>query len=168
LLKSVKEQSRAVPGDGLGYGLLRYLNDETGRVLAASPSARIGFNYMGRFVAGDRHAVRPWEPVGGIGSSMDPAMDLPHALEVSAIVRDLPDGPELVLMVEWRGELLDETGIDRLGRAWLDTLSGLAGHVADPAAGGHTASDFVLLDLEQDEIEDFEAIAAELSEGQAS
>ena len=33
-LKTIKEQLRAVPGKGLGYGLLRYLNDATATELA--------------------------------------------------------------------------------------------------------------------------------------
>ncbi|MFC0111607.1 condensation domain-containing protein [Kibdelosporangium aridum] len=162
LLKVVKEQSRAVPGDGLGYGLLRYLNGETGPVLAALPSPRIGFNYMGRFVTGEKNDVRAWQPVGDIGSSLEPGMGLPHALEVNAIVQDTPDGPVLTLIVEWPGDLLGEAEIEQLGQAWLDMLSGLARQADDPSAGGHTASDFDLLDLDQDEIEEFEAIAAEL------
>jgi len=164
LLKVVKEQSRAVPGDGLGHGLLRYLNGETGPVLAASPSPRIGFNYMGRFVSGDHSDVRAWQPVGDIGSSLAPGMGLPHALECNAIVRDRPDGPELTLTVEWSADRLLEDEIERLGRAWLDTLSGLARQADDPSAGGHTASDFGLIDLDQDEIEEFEAIVAELQQ----
>jgi nonribosomal peptide synthetase CepA len=164
LLKVVKEQSRAVPGDGLGYGLLRYLNAMTSPELRALPSAQIGFNYMGRFVAADQNDVRAWQLAAGIGSSMDSSMDLPHALEANAIVQDLPDGPELTLTVEWRGNVLDEVEIERLGKAWLDMLSGLARQADDPFAGGHTASDFDLIDLDQDEIEEFEAIAAELQQ----
>jgi hypothetical protein len=38
-LKTIKEQLRAVPGKGLGYGLLRYLNDETATELAGACSA---------------------------------------------------------------------------------------------------------------------------------
>ncbi|RSM50663.1 non-ribosomal peptide synthetase [Amycolatopsis balhimycina DSM 5908] len=157
LLKAVKEQSRAVPGDGLGYGLLRYLNGTTGPVLADLPSPQIGFNYMGRFAAGEKSGVRAWQPVGDIGSSLEPGMGLPHALEVNAIVQDLPDGPELTLMLEWQDGLLGEDEIDRLGRAWLDMLSGVARQAADPAAGGHTASDFDLVTLDQAEIEALEA-----------
>jgi hypothetical protein len=51
-VKTVKEQLRAVPGDGLGYGLLRYLNPDTSPVLAALPAPQIGFNYLGRFLTG--------------------------------------------------------------------------------------------------------------------
>ncbi|RSM88016.1 non-ribosomal peptide synthetase [Kibdelosporangium aridum] len=157
LLKVVKEQSRAVPGDGLGYGLLRYLNGTTGPVLAELPSPQIGFNYMGRFVTSEKSGVRAWQPVGDIGSSLEPGMGLPHALDVNALVQDLPDGPELTLMVEWQEDLLGEAEIERLVQEWLDMLSGLARQADDPAAGGHTASDFDLVDLDQDEIEALEA-----------
>ncbi|MFK0249226.1 amino acid adenylation domain-containing protein [Amycolatopsis azurea] len=164
LLKAVKEQSRAVPGDGLGYGLLRHPHDGRTPVLAESPSPRIGFNYMGRFVAGDQSDVRAWQLVGDIGGAMDPGMTLPHPIEVNAIVQDLPDGPELALMVEWSGDVFGEAEIARLGQVWLDMLSGLARQAEDPSAGGHTASDFALLELDQDEIEEFEALAAELQQ----
>nr|AGS49961.1 long-chain-fatty-acid--CoA ligase [uncultured bacterium esnapd26] len=157
LLKVVKEQSRAVPGDGLGYGLLRYLNGETGPILAALPSSQIGFNYLGRFAAGDRNDVRAWQLAGDIDSSMDAGTELPHAVDANAIVQDRPDGPELTLTLEWSADLLDEAEIERLGRQWLDMLSGLARQADDPAAGGHTASDFALVDLEQGEIEALEA-----------
>ncbi|MGW1602965.1 amino acid adenylation domain-containing protein, partial [Streptomyces eurythermus] len=157
LLKTVKEQSRAVPGDGLGYGLLRYLNGETEPVLAALPSSRIGFNYLGRFAAGDQDDVRAWQLAGDIGSSMDVSTRLPHAVDANAIVQDLPDGPELRLTLEWSEDVLDEAEIERLGQGWLDMLSGLARQADGPAAGGHTASDFALVDLDQDEIDALEA-----------
>ncbi|MER7668258.1 amino acid adenylation domain-containing protein [Kitasatospora sp. NPDC096128] len=152
LLKAVKEQARAVPGDGLGYGLLRHLNGETGPVLEASPSPRIGFAYLGRSATGE---AREWQRCGG--RSGDPEVRPSHALEAEAAVRELPDGPELALTVSWPAGLFDEAGIERFGRLWLDELSALARLAGDPSAGGHTASDFGLLDLNQDEIEELEA-----------
>ncbi|MFD0819569.1 amino acid adenylation domain-containing protein, partial [Micromonospora zhanjiangensis] len=168
LMKLVKEQSRAVPGDGLGYGLLRFLNGVTAPVLAALPSPAIAFNYMGRFTGGERGGVRAWQPVGVIGGAMDPELGSPHALEVNAVVRDTRDGPEVTLTLSWPADLFDEVEIDRFARTWSDMLSGLARQADDPSAGGHTASDFDLLDLDQDEIESFEAIAAELGGGKTS
>ena len=50
-LKSIKEQLRALPDNGLGYGLLRYLNPQTAAQLAAFATPQIGFNYLGRFAA---------------------------------------------------------------------------------------------------------------------
>ncbi|MCC3650366.1 amino acid adenylation domain-containing protein [Streptomyces sp. S07_1.15] len=160
LLKAAKEQVRAVPGDGLGHGLLRHLNAGTGPVLAALPGPQIGFNYLGRFTAGSRRGpVGPWQPAGdtAIGGSADPGMPCEHALEAAAAIMDTPAGPELTLTLSWPAAVLDEAAAERLGRAWLDLLGGLAAHTADPAAGGHTPSDFPLLDLAQNQIEELEA-----------
>nr|AGS49790.1 long-chain-fatty-acid--CoA ligase [uncultured bacterium esnapd15] len=153
LLKVVKEQSRAVPGDGLGYGLLRFLNGETGPVLAALPSPQIGFNYMGRHVVG----VGEWQPVSGVGGVLGPGLGLPHVLQADVVVEDGPGGPLLRLVLSWSDGLLDDSQVERLGRGWLDMLAGLARQADDPSAGGHTASDFDLLDLDQDEIDELEA-----------
>ena len=38
------------PGRGIGYGLLRYLDTQTGPELAGSGAAQLGFNYLGRWV----------------------------------------------------------------------------------------------------------------------
>ncbi|MEU1056950.1 amino acid adenylation domain-containing protein [Streptomyces sp. NPDC005876] len=164
LLKTVKEQLQKVPGDGLGYGLLRHLNPETAPVLAELPAPQIGFNYLGRFPAGGPAGpVRPWQPAGerALGGSGHPDRPAAHALEAVAVVRDAPDETELTLTLSWPGELLTEDEAERLGRTWLDLLAGLAAHTTDPAAGGHTPSDFPLLALAQDEVDDLEAEFAE-------
>ncbi|CAM5626942.1 Amino acid adenylation domain-containing protein OS=Streptomyces alboniger OX=132473 GN=CP975_32020 PE=4 SV=1 [Streptomyces alboniger] len=84
----IKEQVRAVPGDGLGHDLLRHLNPDTAPVLAAAPAPEIGFTYMGRFTAGTdartadsrSGAARPWEAVGeaALEGSADPETPLSH------------------------------------------------------------------------------------------
>ncbi|MEC4016310.1 non-ribosomal peptide synthetase [Streptomyces sp. H27-D2] len=159
LLKAVKEQVQAVPGDGLGYGLLRHLNPDTSPTLAALPAPQIGFNYLGRFAGGtSTGVVGPWQMAGesAVGGAADADMPATHALEAGAIVRDTPQGPELTITLSWPSELLEEDEAERLGRVWLEMLTGLAAHTTDPAAGGHTPSDF-LLDLAQDEVDELEA-----------
>jgi len=49
-LRLVKEQVRAIPGRGLGYGLLRYGSGDAkiGAALRAQPQAEIRFNYLGQ------------------------------------------------------------------------------------------------------------------------
>ncbi|MGW3152514.1 amino acid adenylation domain-containing protein, partial [Streptomyces sp. NPDC001177] len=89
VLKRIKEQLRAVPGDGLGFGLLRYLNPETGPVLAELPVPQVGFNYLGRLANGTG-ANEDWQPVGALGGGADDRMVAAHALEAAALVRDLP------------------------------------------------------------------------------
>jgi nonribosomal peptide synthetase CepB len=155
LVKRVKEQLRAVPGDGLGHGLLRHLNPDTAPALRDLPEAQVGFNYLGRFTAGD--TTGDWTPVGdsAVGGAADPAMVATHVLEAGGVVLDRPDGPELTLTLVSPAGLLDEADLREIAALWADTLTGLAAHRAD-ADTGHTPSDFPLVTLDQNEIEEFQ------------
>ncbi|MGW3040584.1 amino acid adenylation domain-containing protein [Kitasatospora sp. NPDC001159] len=162
LLKAVKEQVRAVPGDGFGYGLLRHLNPDTGARLAELPSPKIGFNYLGRSAVTSPDT--PWQvsegPLG-VGAA-GPDLVLAHALEVGADVQDTPAGPLLRLTMDGRD--LDPATVERLGEAWLEMLTGLAAHAAAPGAGGHTPSDFDLVDMSQRDVAELEAAAPGLTD----
>uniref|UniRef100_UPI0015F00121 non-ribosomal peptide synthetase n=1 Tax=Amycolatopsis pittospori TaxID=2749434 RepID=UPI0015F00121 len=172
LVKRIKERMRAVPGDGLGYGMLRYLNDATAGSLAALPVPQIGFNYMGRFAATREPAVadgagavpevRPWQPAGerALGGAVDDDMPARHALEAGGIVRDLPEGPELNLNLEAPSGLFAAADLEDLAAGWAAMLTGLVAYIDAGGAGGHTPSDFGLISLAQDDIEEFEATLA--------
>ncbi|MEV5575415.1 non-ribosomal peptide synthase/polyketide synthase [Spirillospora sp. NPDC052269] len=159
LVKRVKEQMRGIPGDGLGYGALRYSDPESRPVLSEYAAPQVAFNYLGRFsyaADSDTGSGRFWQPLsmGGQGGSEMPAL---HALEVTAAVRDLSDCSILTLSFGWLPEILGESEIDEIGRSWMDMLAGIAAHAEDPAAGGHTPSDFPLLALDQDQVEELES-----------
>ncbi|MQT05620.1 condensation domain-containing protein, partial [Streptomyces jumonjinensis] len=161
VVKRVKEQLRAVPGDGLGFGMLRYLNPETAPELAALPAAQIGFNYLGRFGAAEAPGQRArtgWSPAndGATGDGVGGDFPVLHALEVMGAVHDLPDGPELMLSLAWPEALLDESGVRALLDGWAAMLAGLVAHVSG-AGGGYTPSDFPLVALDQSRIEELEA-----------
>ncbi|WIM94467.1 amino acid adenylation domain-containing protein [Actinoplanes oblitus] len=159
LLKSVKETVRSVPDGGLGYGVLRHLNAETGPVLAALPAAGIGFNYLGRFAARPGGAAEPWQPVGTIGGTAGDDLPLRHVVEVDAAVLDGADGPRLTLNLTWAGRILGDDEAESLGTAWLAALAELAGQAG---AGGHTPSDFPLTTLTQQEVAELEAAVPDL------
>jgi amino acid adenylation domain-containing protein/non-ribosomal peptide synthase protein (TIGR01720 family) len=168
-LKRVKEQLRAVPADGLGYGLLRYLNPGTAPVLAALPMPQIGFNYLGRFTASedDEQPGGHWQLAGKrvLAGQVDASMPAAHALEAGGFIRDLPDGPRLTLSLSFPRGVMSEADVRELGQDWLDMLTGLAVHAEQPGAGGHTPSDFPLLALDQGQVEELEQMAAELEAG---
>ncbi|HJT03107.1 MAG TPA: condensation domain-containing protein, partial [Pseudonocardiaceae bacterium] len=95
LIRAVRQQLRAVPNNGLGFGALRYLGTPAvrHRLALAGPGPQIAFNYLGQ-----------WEPVpaghqspadglyravhGSIGQAGDPADPGPHLLEVVGAVQD--------------------------------------------------------------------------------
>ena len=184
-LKIVKEQLRAVPGKGLGYGLLRYLNAETASALAGAPVPQLSFNYLGRFAGGGEGA--DWAPadmVSDMSADMasdmsagdaqgthgarqdarphahprggDAAMPLAHAIEIDALTLDGVDGPVLTANWTFAPALLDEAEVRDLAESWFRALSALARHAAQPGAGGWSPSDLPLVDLTQGEIDQLE------------
>ncbi|GAA4632968.1 hypothetical protein GCM10023196_068620 [Actinoallomurus vinaceus] len=149
-LKRIKEQLRAVPGDGLGYGLLRHLNPTTRGRLTATP--QLGFNYQGRVAPGQGEwSTAPESDLLGIGHGA--GTPLPHGIDVNAVTHDLPDGPHLKVTWSYASGLYDEDDVRELAEAWSAALRELA--VTED--GGHTPSDISLVDVGQDEIDEFEA-----------
>ncbi|WP_024802857.1 non-ribosomal peptide synthase/polyketide synthase [Nocardia sp. BMG51109] len=163
LVKSVKEQLRAVPGKGLGFGLLRYLNPETAAVLQGFSTGQIGFNYLGRFTSADLLPQRlqgaGWTPSrdgAGSAAAPDPAMPAMSVLDITMMVVDTDKGPVLRALFAAPTGVLETTEAESLARSWRDAVGGLAEHASMQGAGGRTPSDFGLVRLEQGEIEVFE------------
>jgi non-ribosomal peptide synthase protein (TIGR01720 family) len=153
-LKTIKERLHAVPDNGLGYGLLRYLNPQTAPQLNRAV-APIGFNYLGRFAAATTSdwSIAPERVMLGVG---DPAMPVAHALEVNAITLDASDGPMLAATWRWTPALFAEAAVLDLAERWFAALQALVRHAAAPGAGGRTPSDLPLVSLSQAEIERLE------------
>jgi non-ribosomal peptide synthase protein (TIGR01720 family) len=149
-LKRIKEQLRQVPANGLGYGLLRYLNTQTRPILSQLQQAQVGFNYLGRMVAGGN---RDWQAVEE-ARLLDPVPDanfaLPHGLSLNAIVEERPTGPVLVANWSWASALYSETSIGELGNHWFRWLTALSQLSSVPDAGGFTPSDITMVDFKQD------------------
>jgi non-ribosomal peptide synthase protein (TIGR01720 family) len=155
----VKEQLRAVPGDGLGHGVLRYLDPEAAGRLASLPAAQASFNYLGRLAAGD--GDRAWQVVAqGVGGT-DDRTPVTHALDLRCVVHDLPGGPRLTLSLAWPERLLPEPAARALLDGWAAMLTGLAAHATRPESGGHTPSDFALIAIDQIQIDELETELAD-------
>ncbi|MFD1047001.1 condensation domain-containing protein [Kibdelosporangium lantanae] len=143
-LKQVKEQLRAIPDNGIGYGLLRHLNPQTSPVLARYAEPQIGFNYLGRIgTADDTSEASTVEPA-------DAGMALSHAVSVNATTVTFPDGPRLVADWTWASFLTAED-VHALAEGWFRALESLVS-----AGGGLTPSD-LLVSLSQDDIDELEA-----------
>jgi non-ribosomal peptide synthase protein (TIGR01720 family) len=163
-LKAVKEQLRAVPDNGIGYGMLRFLNHDTRDALRELLDPQISFNYLGRHAAAAPAAAWSavtWDGVVGgadlAGSRPDPATPLTHALSVNAVTEDTPDGPSLTVVWSWPRTLLVEPRVRELMAAFTGALRGLVAHATGDAAGGLTPSDTGLVALTQDQLDRFES-----------
>ena len=156
-LKLIKDQLRAIPNRGLNYGLLRYLNSETARDLAALPAPQLSFNYLGRFATKEG---APWLPIGddaGFAGGADPEMPLLHLVEIDAVVADGSDGPRLTANFSWAGNHLEESAVRELASFWQKALEAIVEYTRQHGNCGHSASDFSLLTLSLRQVEQIEA-----------
>ncbi|MBM0274432.1 amino acid adenylation domain-containing protein [Micromonospora sp. STR1s_6] len=145
-VRAVREQLRAIPDSGLGYGLLRYLNPRAAAVLARLPQPQIAFNYLGRVDNGVEDE--------GIGGDPDPAMPMPYAMMLNAVTVPGPDGYVLKATWTWASGHLGEEETRRLADAWFRAIEVLARHVAHgPALSALSPSDLPLLELSQAELD---------------
>ena len=134
---AVKETLRAVPGRGLGYGLLRER--------LSVPQPQVSFNYLGRFDAPAGEAgpfTFAIEPVRGTEGEAVPGR---HLFAIDLLV--LEDR----LRATWTfdpGRHLPATA-ERLARGFLTELEALIEHCLSPEADGYSPSDFPLAGLDQ-------------------
>ncbi|WP_339542320.1 non-ribosomal peptide synthetase [Pseudomonas sp. JAI120] len=149
-IKAIKEQLRAVPHKGLGYGVLRYLADDACKQsMAALPSAQITFNYLGQFDQsfGADALFHPLDESAGLAH--DPDAPLPNELSVDSQVY----GGELVLRWTFSRERHDAQTIQDLAQAYLGELQALVAHCLEDNVGGLTPSDFPLARLTQPQLD---------------
>ena len=147
-IKGIKEQLRAVPNKGIGFGALRYLGSAASQAaLAGLPMPRITFNYLGQFdgsFAMDEGAL--FVPAGErAGDDQSPDAPLANWLALNGRIY----GGELRIDWSFSGERFETTSIQRLADAYRDELLALIAHCRVAEGQGLTPSDFPLARLDQ-------------------
>ncbi|MCS5516426.1 condensation domain-containing protein [Pseudomonas qingdaonensis] len=153
-IKRIKEQLRAVPDKGIGFGALRYLGDAQAReALAALPVPRITFNYLGQLDA----SFADEQGEGGFftparesaGDSQSPEAPLGNWLSINGQVY----GGELTLSWSFSHRMFAESSIQTLARAYTAELQALIAHCIAHDTAGVTPSDFPLARLTQAQLD---------------
>jgi amino acid adenylation domain-containing protein/non-ribosomal peptide synthase protein (TIGR01720 family) len=139
-LKATKEQLRQVPYDGVGYGVLRYLCQET------LPQAQILFNYLGQF---DQSVSQSeWhfatEDRGTISSLQN---ERDYLLEINGQTINSC----LSLTFRYSGEQYQASTIQTLADNYQQRLQQLIEHCTTSI--GYTPSDFPLAILKQTQLD---------------
>ncbi|MCJ8206481.1 non-ribosomal peptide synthetase [Pseudomonas sp. RGM2987] len=160
-IKAIKEQLRAVPHKGLGYGVLRYLSDAPTRTaMAGLPPAAITFNYLGQL---DQTLGREalFQPLNApLGAIHDPDAPLPNELSVDSQV----SGGELLLRWTFSRERHARDTIETLADTYLEELQRLIAHCLTDEAGGLTPSDFPLAKLTQGQLDSLPVPAGQIED----
>ena len=150
-LKSVKEQLRAIPNKGIGYGLLRYLARASASIekLKAMPAAEVSFNYLGQFdqvLSESSPFVAARESFGATRSRKGTRS---HLLRINA---NIANG-QLQIAWSYSENIHHRETIERLADDFIDSLQSLINHCMSPEAGGYTASDFPQAQLSQKDLD---------------
>ncbi|MFE9575500.1 amino acid adenylation domain-containing protein [Nocardia sp. NPDC006044] len=166
LLRAVKEAKRAVPGNGVGYGVLRRQDPETSPLLGARRAPEVLLNYLGRFGGGtatgwslpEHDAFAVVEP---------PEKALTEVLSLNIFVHEdttaQSGAPRIA--VEWTAasRILGAEAVTQLQRHWEIALEAFAVH-AVLFQGGLTPSDCPGTGVSQDVIDTLEAAHGPLAE----
>ncbi|MFC5856472.1 condensation domain-containing protein, partial [Streptomyces chlorus] len=155
-IKRVKEQLRATPDRGAGYGMLRYLNPETAATLRGCPPPQIGFNYLGRFTVSTTD-TDAWTPLLAGVAGPGPNTPVGHLVEVNAVAEDDGTGVRLRVHWSWTPRLISRDSVRELADLWAEALKGIAEHTRRPHAGGLTPTDVVDATVTQADLEELEA-----------
>ncbi|WP_339468641.1 amino acid adenylation domain-containing protein [Pseudomonas capeferrum] len=151
-IKAIKEQLRAVPDKGIGYGLLRYLGDaQTRERLSGAAQARVTFNYLGQFDGSFTAAdAASFGPSGeSAGRTQCAGAQLGNWLSITGQVY----GGELFLEWTYSEDVYRPETIQHLAQAYEQALAELVEHCCQAQHQGVTPSDFPLAALTQAQLD---------------
>jgi non-ribosomal peptide synthase protein (TIGR01720 family) len=151
-LKSIKEQLRAVPSNGMSYGLLRYLrsDDEVAEKLQAIPPPEISFLYLGQFDHNQSTVSMFSEARESSGPGISPMASRRHLLEFSGSISE----GKLKLNVTYSRNVHRSATVERLAEDFVEALRALINHCRTTEVGGYTPSDFTESGLSQEELDE--------------
>uniref|UniRef100_UPI003BB60BB0 amino acid adenylation domain-containing protein n=1 Tax=Pseudomonas sp. GZD-209 TaxID=3404807 RepID=UPI003BB60BB0 len=161
-IKQVKEQLRALPGNGLDFAAARYLGSASVReALAELPVPRITFNYLGQFDSSFAQQGGLFELAREArGEELSALAPLGNWLSIDGGVQ----GGELSLAWTFSAAMFDETTIAALASDYERTLRLLVEHCLQPGVRGVTPSDFPLAGLDQAGLERLDLPLARLDD----
>ena len=143
LLKEIKEQLRQLPDKGIGYGVLKYINEET--TLQGKDPWDITFNYLGQVDAARRSSK--WfstaPEAAGTGSTTD--VNIRHKISVNGGI----ENGELVLYWSFSTHHYNGSTIEELAEDYRSRLQQLITHAVSQAGlqPVFTPSDYGLGDI---------------------
>ena len=151
-IKQVKEQLRAIPNKGIGFGVLRYLGDTQAQArLGALPMPRITFNYLGQFDASfDNTQGALFSPSGEAqGAEKNNEAPLDNWLTINSQVYN----NQLSMGWIFSHDVFPVEVIQTLANSCLQALEQLIAYCCDTRHQGATPSDFPLARLNQAQLD---------------
>ncbi|MFB2837776.1 amino acid adenylation domain-containing protein [Floridanema evergladense] len=151
IIKSVKEQIRAIPHKGIGYGILRYLCDdpEINQQFKAAKIVEITFNYLGQFSQTFNQSSGLQLAKEASRNNQSLANQRSALLDINAIISNE------CLQINWTysSNIHQHRTIEKIAQEFVATLQEIITHCLNPENSDYTVSDFPLIKLNQLELE---------------
>ena len=149
-IRGVKENLRRMPNRGFGYGLLRYLNEETHASLKRFSSPQILYNNLGTArPRNDKPLLTPIE--GAFRTSRDASSFKTHPIEFSSVIVD----NRLTVTIGYSYELHNPETIKQLVDQLRQQIQDVLNHCVGKSEVSFTPSDFAESGLSQAELDEF-------------
>ncbi|MFK0730557.1 MAG: condensation domain-containing protein, partial [Gloeotrichia echinulata HAB0833] len=150
IIKSIKEQLRAIPNRGIGYGILRYLcaDADVQEKIQTIPSSEISFNYLGQL--DQIQSQTDWKSAPestGINQSLKQTRD--HLLDINALVVD----GELQISWTYSSHIHTHATVEKLAQSYIQAIRTIIEHCQLEENTGYTPSDFPDTRLNQLELD---------------
>ncbi|MBR8843002.1 non-ribosomal peptide synthetase [Pseudoalteromonas sp. JC3] len=145
LICAVKEQYRAIPNKGLGFGLLARAGLLGSNV---EPHAEIVFNYLGQFKQVINEQSLLFAVEEGTGRAISPHRKLTHGLSFNGKI--LAEQLQFNLSYDKNGYSCES--LQKLNQLIVRSLEEIIQHCCDVEAGIFTASDFPLATVQPQEL----------------
>ncbi|NEP63742.1 MAG: non-ribosomal peptide synthetase, partial [Symploca sp. SIO2G7] len=150
-LKAVKEQLRRTPNQGIGHGVLFYLNEnrELKEQLQALPQPEVKFNYLGQFdqVLSESSLFAPAKESCGSERSLRGSRNRLLVINGSIF------SGQLRLDWNYSENIHRQSTIESLAQIFVEALRSLITHCQSPEAGGYTPSDFKKANVNQKDLD---------------
>ena len=143
-LKTIKEQLRQTPSDGIGYGILRYLTQNI-----QPATADILFNYLGRLDTGTESDNNFTLLLTGKGKESGNQGLRSHKIEINSMISQ----NRLHIIWSYSRDLYRDETIIKLARQYKEELESLITFCTLPEHHGSTPSDFPIATLDQQELD---------------
>ncbi len=148
VLQSIKQQYRAIPNKGIGYGLLRYLSNEPER-FSMKQHPQVIFNYLGQSDSSIT-ANNGWRfSDTDCGFEQSQNNHRTHLLSVNLIIIN----GRLKIAIEYDKHQHSYETIDNLSKSFLANLNKLINHCLQPGTAGISAVDFPVSILNEHNLE---------------
>ncbi|MEL6867979.1 MAG: condensation domain-containing protein, partial [Bacteroidota bacterium] len=144
IIKSTKEQLRAIPDKGMGYACLKYLSSQTqnGKSFEQQEPWDILFNYLGQVDAAFTGNLLEGIAPESLGHFISPKNQPEAKLAINGAIHNG------ALKIEWTYSCIQykEHTVDQLGTRYLNNLIGIIDHCLEQKTSNYTPSDFKLND----------------------